>query len=241
VIDPIDPDRNLGAAVREDKLWGFVAASREIRKNPGLWYFFPPKSEPRTRAHFSKLIEAQDRDIVAISFHHARIVPDVLWGQLLRIEKSLVDLMARQDFHPIRSAVWSDEDRSSAILVEMDSSTLGKVRLRQGPPVSKHEDSQSFLNRHLFSKDTVRGPWLEEDRWIVDKKREFLSVEKMINVALRDPKLGLSIPQQMGTSFKRNATVLVNQKILRLVGQEGFEEVLSEFLAAKPSWLKPHQ
>ncbi|HZY46995.1 MAG TPA: nucleotidyltransferase domain-containing protein, partial [Candidatus Bathyarchaeia archaeon] len=29
VIDPIDPDRNLGAAVREDKLWGFVAASRE--------------------------------------------------------------------------------------------------------------------------------------------------------------------------------------------------------------------
>src|SRR6267378_2303383 len=34
VIDPVDPNRNLAAAVRDDKLWGFVAASREFQRSP---------------------------------------------------------------------------------------------------------------------------------------------------------------------------------------------------------------
>src|SRR5947209_8866612 len=37
VIDPVDPDRNLAAALRSDKLWNFVAAGREFLRNPGLW------------------------------------------------------------------------------------------------------------------------------------------------------------------------------------------------------------
>src|SRR3989449_5210686 len=61
VIDPVDPNRNLAAAVREDKLWGFVAASRELQKSPGVWYFFPMKYKPRTKAQFSKLLEHQNR------------------------------------------------------------------------------------------------------------------------------------------------------------------------------------
>src|SRR5712664_2294581 len=132
VIDPVDPNRNLAAAVRDDKLWGFVAASRELQRNPGTWYFFPPKPTPRTKAQFAKLLEHQSRDIVAISLGHSRMVPDVLWGQLLKMEKALTELMIRQDFHPIKSTVWSDEGRSSAILVEMDTSTLPGVQLRQG-------------------------------------------------------------------------------------------------------------
>src|SRR6266568_4641095 len=40
VIDPVDPNRNLAAAVRPDKLWSFVAAGRQFLRNPGLWYFF---------------------------------------------------------------------------------------------------------------------------------------------------------------------------------------------------------
>src|SRR5438094_7711501 len=158
VMDPIDPNRNLAAAVRDDKLWGVVAASRQLQKNPGAWYFFPPKSKPKTKAHFSKLLEHQNRDVAAISFEHAPIVPDVLWGQLLKIEKSMTELMTRQDFHPVRSTVWSDEARSSAILVELDASILPEVQLRERPPVSQMDDSQGFLDRHLDARDTVRGP-----------------------------------------------------------------------------------
>ena len=240
VIDPIDPNRNLAAAVRDDKLWGFVAASRQLHKNPGAWYFFPPKSKPKTKAQFSKLLEHQNRDVVAISFEHAPIVPEVLWGQILKIEKSITELMTRQDFHPIRSTVWSNEARSSAILVELDTSILPEVQLHEGPPVSKMDDSQGFLDRHLDARDTVRGPWIEADRWVVDKGRRILSVEQLVMAALKDPRLGLTVPDQFDISFRQNLRVLENRKILALLGREGFDQALSEFLAAKPAWLKTH-
>jgi tRNA nucleotidyltransferase (CCA-adding enzyme) len=182
----------------------------------------------------------QNRDIAAISFEHTRIVPDVLWGQLLKLERSLLDLMVRQDFRPVRSTVWSDEGRSSTVLVEVDSSTLPGVQIRQGPPVSKHDDSQGFLDRHLNAKDTVRGPWVEDGRWVVDKKRRLLTIEQLVGAALRDRKLGVAVPEQLDRSFHRNVKVMENRRILTLLGREGFDQALSEFLAAKPSWLKTH-
>src|SRR4029077_20594515 len=240
VIDPIDPNRNLAAAAREDKLWGFVAASREFQKNPGTWYFFPTRSAAKTRSQFSKLFDYQNRDIAVIFFDHPRIMPDVLWGQLLKMEKSLTELMTRQDFHPIRSTVWSDEVRSSSIFVELDSLSLSEVQLRQGPPVSKMDDSQGFLDRHLVAKDTVRGPWIEADRWVVDKKRGVLTIRQLVPAALKDPRLGLAVPEQLNRSFRQSVRVLENRKILSLLGREGFDQALYEFLTAKPAWLKPH-
>jgi len=240
VIDPVDPNRNLAAAVRDDKLWGFVAASRELQNNPGRWYFFPPRPKPRTKSEFAKLFDNQGRDIVAISFEHSRIVPDVLWGQLLKVENSLVELMVRQDFHPVRSTVWSDESRSNTILVELESWTLPGVQMRQGPPVSKQDDSQGFLDRHLNARDTVRGPWVEGNRWAVDKKRRILTIKQLVPAALKDRKLGLALPEQLERSFHRNVRVLQDKQILALLGREGFDQALSEFLEAKPAWLKTH-
>ncbi len=141
VIDPVDPKRNLAAAVREDKLWGFVAASREFQRNPGIWYFFPPRPKSETKASVSRQISARTTDLVGIYFEHPRIVPDVLWGQLLKIEKALADLLNRYGFSPTRSAVWSDEARSSIVLLDMVSLTLPQVQTRIGPPVSIDDDS----------------------------------------------------------------------------------------------------
>src|SRR5437870_13842760 len=57
VIDPVDPNRNLAAAVRSDKLWSFVAAGRQFLRSPGLWYFFPPEFKTTTRPQFAKRID----------------------------------------------------------------------------------------------------------------------------------------------------------------------------------------
>src|SRR3989442_4090574 len=130
VVDPVDPNRNLAAAVRDDKLWGFVAASRELQKNPGTWYFFPAKYKRETKAQFSRLLDSQNRDTAVTFFEHPRIVPDVLWGQLLKIEKSLTELMTRQEFHPIRSTICGDDQGPSAILADQATSTSTGVQFR---------------------------------------------------------------------------------------------------------------
>jgi len=237
-IDPVDPNRNLAAAVRPDKLWGFVAAGRQFLRNPGLWYFFPPMFKPRTRQQFAKRIDGTSREVFAITFKHPALVPDVLWGQLMKLERSLLDTMAREDFNAYRSAVWSDEKKESAILVEADRTTLSAVRLERGPPVSKGEDSMSFLEKHLSARETVRGPWIEGDRWMVEKKRKISTIGELVKAAVREEAYGLALPKQLGASFRKSVKVLQNREILHMQGRNGFDKSLWEFLEAKPSWLK---
>src|SRR5207245_2624650 len=85
VIDPVDPNRNLAAAVRPDKLWSFVAAGRQFLRNLGLWYFFRPEFKPKTRQQFAKRIDDTRHEILAITIKHPVLVPDVLWGQLMKL------------------------------------------------------------------------------------------------------------------------------------------------------------
>jgi tRNA nucleotidyltransferase (CCA-adding enzyme) len=238
VIDPVDPNRNLAAAVRPDKLWNCVAAGRQFLRNPGLWYFFPPEFKPKTRQQFAKRIDDLGHDLLAITFKHSVSVPDVLWGQLMRLERSLLDIMAREEFNPYRSAIWSDETKESVILVEAGRTALPEVRLQKGPPVSKSEDSISFLEKHLKARSTARGPWIEGDRWIVEKKRGVLSIRDLVKSAVREEAYGLSVPKQLGESFRRSAKVLQNREILSMLGKRGFDKSLWEFLEAKPEWLK---
>jgi len=238
VIDPVDPNRNLAAAVRPDRLWSFVAAGRQFLRNPGLWYFFPPEFKPKTRQQFAKRIDDTRHEILAITFKHPVLVPDVLWGQLMKLERSLLDIMAREEFNPYRSALWSDETKGSAILFEAGLTKLPAVRLQKGPPVSKSEDSMSFLEKHLKARDTARGPWIEGDRWMVERKRGILSIRDLVKAGAREEAYGLSLPKQLAESFRRSVKVLQNREVLSLLGRKGFDKSLWEFLEAKPSWLK---
>ena len=238
VIDPVDPNRNLAAAVRPDKLWSFVGAGRQFLHNPGLRYFFPPKFKPKTRQAFAKRIGDMGHELLAISFKHPVLVPDILWGQLMKLERSLLDAMAREEFNPFRSVVWSDEKRESAILIEADRITLPAIRFQKGPPVYNAGDSSSFLDKHLRSRETSRGPWVEGDRWMVEKKRLVSSIGELIKAAVREDAYGIAMPKRLGSSFRKSVKVLQNSEVLSMLGRTGFDESLWEFLEAKPSWLK---
>ncbi len=233
VIDPVDPDRNLAAAVRQDKLWSFVAAGRQFLQDPSTRFFFPIGFTKKTRSLYSKRIATNGRELVAIAFKHPVLVPDVLWGQLMRMEKSLVEMMTREEFQIYRS--------KSAILLEADRIVLANAKIQKGPPIAKSEDSQSFLQRHLSARDTVRGPWIDADRWMVEKKRRVLTISSLIKASLREESYGLSVPRQIGGSFTKSVRVLEGRAVLSLLGREGFDQALWEFLEAKPPWLRPVQ
>src|SRR2546428_4627395 len=117
VIDPVDPNRNLAAAVRPDRLWSFVAAGRQFLRNPGLWYFFPPELKPKTRQQFAKRIDDTRPEILAITFKHPVFVPDVLWGQLMKLERSLLDIMAREEVNPYRIAALKQQTKGGPMLI----------------------------------------------------------------------------------------------------------------------------
>jgi tRNA nucleotidyltransferase (CCA-adding enzyme) len=238
VIDPVDLNRNLASAVRVDKLWTFVAAGRRLLQNPGLWFFFPPTPAQKTRAQFAKRIGTMDKELLALAFRHPMLVQDVLWGQLQKLERSLVNVIRRGEFHVFRVGTWSNEKTDSAILLEVDRSTLSEVRLQRGPPISKKEDTHSFLAKHLGARDTARGPWVEGDRWVVEKHRREISISDLISASLRDQAYGLAIPKQIGESLPDSARILFGKSILSLLRKDSFANFFWDFLEAKPQWLK---
>jgi len=156
----------------------------------------------------------------------------------MKLERSMVEMMIREDFHIHRSTIWSDEKTESAILLETNQVIIPSVKTQKGPPVSKKEDSQSFLRRHLGARDTARGPWIESDRWMVEKKRRISAIAELVKASLRDEAYGLTIPKQIGESFPRSVRVLQGRAVLSLLGRAGFDKSLWEFSEAKPSWLK---
>ncbi len=239
VVDPVDPGRNLAAAVEQDKMWSFVAAARALLEFPRLSFFYPRKRTPRKRNWFLKRLDGPLYDIVTFSFPHPPLVLDVLWGQLLSLKRALVGLAERYDFHVVRSEVWSDENGMSAVLMEVTHAVLPPVRVHNGPPVSRPDESKQFLGRHLGSGDTVRGPWISGGRWMIEKERGVSSVKELLRIALHDNSLGLTIPRQLDPLFRRKARVLVNREVLPLLQRPGFAEVLADFLDGRPVWLKP--
>ncbi len=236
VVDPVDPCRNLAAAVREERLWSFVAAGREFLKSPTLSFFYPPKARRPAKSMLAKQVKESGRGLVAILFTHPPMVVDVLWGQLLRLERSVVSLMERYEFRVVTSRVWSNDKRLSAILFQVDRVFLPPVQLHQGPPVWRVEESNAFLERYSGAKDTIRGPWLTSGRWIVERRRKFSSIAELVKRAPRDRKLGFSVPQQLEAGFRR-AKVLLNKDALSLYGEEGFPESFWDFLDGRVSWL----
>ena len=238
VIDPVDPDRNLAAAVRPERLWSLVAAGREFLRGPGVRYFFPPQFTGKTKSQFTKKIDVNSRELSVVTFKHRALVPDVLWGQLMKLERSMVEMMDREDFRIYRSTIWSDEKTRSAILLEAEQAIISSVKMQKGPPVSKKEDSQSFLQRHLGARDTAQGPWIKGDRWMVEKKRGISTIAELVKASLREEAYGLTIPKQIGESFPRTVRVFRGRGVLSLLGRAGFDKSLWEFLEAKPSWLK---
>ncbi|HZY93508.1 MAG TPA: CCA tRNA nucleotidyltransferase [Candidatus Bathyarchaeia archaeon] len=237
VIDPVDPERNLAASVRPTKLWSFVVAAQQFMKTPGLQYFYPRESEPRSKLQFRNKVEASGYEIAVVAFKHSPVVVDVLWGQLMRLEKSLIEMMERNDFEILRSDVWSDEKRNSIIIFETGRTRLPQVRRHQGPPVWNKIDGEAFLHRHWGVRDTIRGPWPLIDRWVVDKKRRAVFLRDLLALSIRDKSYGLVVPAQLEEGFRKTAKLLEAKEVLALLNLKGFGKTLWQFMEARPSWL----
>ena len=96
IIDPIDSNRNLGAAISNENVGKFIIASRAFQKKPSISFF---KSLPRPKI-FKKNLE----NTIAVQFNYKPRSPDIIWGQIKRAASSLVVQMELGGFQVLRYA-----------------------------------------------------------------------------------------------------------------------------------------
>jgi tRNA nucleotidyltransferase (CCA-adding enzyme) len=238
MVDPVDKERNVAAAVRKTKLDEFVAASRAFLENPDLKFFYPPEVTPLNNKELQKKLGARGSAVVFVSFNGDSVVPDVLWGQLYRSQKSLRNMLERHDFKVLNDTVWSNEINMNVFLFEVQTCSLPNMKKHNGPPIHQKEDCDKFLQKHLGATETVSGPRVEDGRWVVETKRNYTDIAELLKDKLVDGGKTVGVAEFVSKGVLDSAEILVNKEIVKLYSANPlFAKFLTLYLDGKPNWL----
>ena len=196
VVDPVDPGRNVAAALTMDRMFLFVAASRCFLAEPSLDFFFPKSLPPLSDEELQAQINARGSSLILVQFPSPPVVEDVLFPQLRKAEESVRVMMERNGFSLLRSDVGTFRDRA-IMLFEMEVWELSRVCRRTGPPVWEEEHLSRFLVAHTRP---LFGPYIREGRVVVEEPRKYPIASDLLAAEIGNLSLGKHISKAIHES-----------------------------------------
>lgn len=239
IVDPVDRARNVASAVQTQKLFSFIAAAQAFLRKPSTEFFYPRETKALSVEEMEKELKSRGSKIVFAVFNGVKAVPDVLWGQLYKSQRSLRKLVQLSDFKILRDLAWSDEKNLSMFIFELEECCISPVKKHLGPPLDKEEECEKFVMKYVDSKDTVCGPYVEDGRWAVLVRRKSTDVCDLLRQRLKDGGRSAGVAEGISQVLKKSLRVLVNEEIAKVYQtNDEFAMFLTEFLQGKPKWLE---
>jgi len=217
VIDPVDPKRNVAAALSEQKFCEFVDACRRYLKAPSIDFFFPPQAGPMRKGALEGILASRGTRLMAVAFKTPDIVEDTLYTQLRKAEDSVLKLLERHEFKAYRSGVWSND--RSAIVLELLVWELPAIERHLGPPLDEREHCEKFIEKYPDA-------YIMGCRYVVDIPRRYDTAIELIKAQLKSCGLGKNLAPCIAAGFD----ILLDENTLEL-GPE-FAVFLTQFLHA---------
>jgi len=239
VVDPVDRGRNAASAVRRERLDEFISAARAFLSRPSLTFFYPPETKALPTERLADAVKKRGSALVFVRFGRVKAVPDILWGQLYKTQRSLRKMIQRHGFGVIRDRAWSDEGNVNMLIFELEQRFLTPVRKHLGPPIGKRAECERFLQKHVASPNTVSGPRVEAGRWVVETRRRCVDVVDLLYERLRDGGRGAGVAELISKVIPNTLEVRVNEDISELYSaSHEFAGFLTEYLEGRPKWLR---
>lgn len=166
VIDPVDPNRNVAAAVSAEAFFGFIQSAGRFLRAPTAKHFFPPATRPYSLDDVSKELAARRTRLYLVKFARPDVVDDILWPQLRRAVQLVGKVLEEGGFRVLRSFEWADE-KNCALTFELEVWQVPKVVKHVGPSIYSHKQSDAFLEHY-----SSRPVFIENDCWIVETERD---------------------------------------------------------------------
>jgi len=221
LIDPTDKTRNTTAALSSENFYKFIKISKEFLQAPLKESFVTKGEIPITESEFI-LNQIQRRtELIFVKFQCPNVVPDILWPQLRRFAERLQTILeeTKYEFKVLRKGIFTDEKDIAIILLEMEVSKLPIVQKRIGPLVTDLDDSQRFLEK--YKTNTLNGPYIENDFWVVEVNRKFITArEKILDTLTKNVKIleEKGIPNFIAKEISKNYEVFSeSDKALSLI------------------------
>ncbi|PTD93902.1 CCA tRNA nucleotidyltransferase [archaeon SCG-AAA382B04] len=226
VIDPIDPNRNVAAALEMEQWAKFIGASMAYLENSKKSFFVENREKEYSSEELVKTIEERKTRLIGLEFNLPDLVDDTLYPQLYKTENWLKKLLRQEEFDLIRSGVYRDNEKA-LVLFEVWND-LPRVEKHIGPPVTSKKHSKSFIEKYK-NQEVFCGPYIEKDRWVVERKREYVHPENLIEQKTEDIK-----QSGIGKNLKRvDKKVLSGPSLLK----EKYLSFIGDFLTKKAVWL----
>jgi tRNA nucleotidyltransferase (CCA-adding enzyme) len=176
IVDPVDKDRNAAAAVSRQKLAEFIVASVEFQKKPEKTFFFPEEQKIPPKKELLRRMNARGTSLFAVEFAHDKINPNTLYSQLRKTNEAIRAQIDEAGFRVLKSDVWTDEDKRSLIIYDLEVYRLPNIRHHFGPPIDKApKEQEKFVEKYMH-----HAPYIKDGRWVVDTKRQYTEIEQLM-------------------------------------------------------------
>jgi len=225
VIDPVDRNRNVGAAVSIEIFHRFVKACRDFVEKPKMEFFFPLETKPYSIAEISKEFKRRGTRWYLISFKKPEVIEDVLYPQMRRCLKAIEKLLEGSGFRVLRSDFWCNNE--CVLVFEMNIWQVPRISKNIGPNIySKH--AEEFLRHYKDNKVFIEG-----ENWVVETEKEFTTVlHFMKNLFGKSEKelLEKGIPNKIAPEIKK-CKICGGGDVLKHIEKlpEGFRVFLREW------------
>jgi len=205
IIDPIDANRNLGAAISADCVAKFVLASRHFLKDPSF-EFFKVSHKPN-----AKTITQIKSNLLVVEFKIQRRSPDIIWGQLKRKLASISKQLENARFEIIKTFCFTDEQERAAFIFMSEVAKLPKLTVNDGPEIFLGAETDAFIKKRksksiIMCTEGMRIMSIEETEKRPIKEHTSAIIEKDINSGA---KTGIALDLSKGYSI-----YLANERVL---------------------------
>jgi tRNA nucleotidyltransferase (CCA-adding enzyme) len=177
VIDPVDPKRNVAAAVSLDRMAGFVELARGYLESPSDQYFIRPPERCVLKKEMAAILRERKTFVYAIVFATPPYIPEVVVPQLKRSLLSVRELLERNGF-AVHHAHYDMQPEQCMFLFELLVGDLPSVKRHAGPPLWNRVNADKFREKHLAER--VAGPYIDEGRYDMEVPREFTTAKSLL-------------------------------------------------------------
>jgi len=178
VIDPVDPRRNVAAAVSLDKMAGFIELARGYLEAPSDGFFSHPLERCILKAELEAVLWQRKTFVYAVLFATPPYIPEVVVPQLKRSILSVCDLLGRHGF-TVHHAQFDMQPEHCMFLFELLFGELPSVRGHVGPPLWNRVNADRFREKHLAER--AAGPFIIEGRYEVEVPREYTTAKGLLS------------------------------------------------------------
>ena len=196
VIDPTDENRNVGAALRLDKMAEFIQSARNYIFSDNKKDYFYPLDKNLNKEDILNEFKTRNSDLIAFKFTIPDIPLDTLHPQLRKTCQALERKLNGEEFNVFKADYWSDEIDTCIILLEMASSNLNNVKVNVGPKVFITQACENFIGKYGRENCYIQGDFL-----VHTQEREFTNAVDLIRHIFTTEHIGLI---KVGKNLKKN-------------------------------------